>query len=72
MQTNTRMLVRILKQPTGNVDGVSLADYHPGQAYDVQPLLADYLMMQGFATIELRREQKSDDERMGRRKNPKG
>jgi hypothetical protein len=65
------MLVRILRQPTGHVDGISLADYHPGQTYDVQPLLADYLMVQGFATIEMRREQKSDGERKGRSQKPK-
>jgi len=65
------MLVRILKRPSGHVDGISLANYHPGQTYDVQPLLADYLMMHGFATIEMRREQKSGTERKGRREKPK-
>ena len=65
------MLVRILKRPSGHVDGTSLASYHPGQTYDVQPLLADYLMMHGFATIEMRREQKSNGGRKGRREKPK-
>jgi hypothetical protein len=52
-------MVRVIRQPTGDVDGVSLQHYHTGLTYDLPPLLADYLVLQGFAAIEMRRGQRS-------------
>jgi hypothetical protein len=48
------VLVRIIKQPSEKIDGVRLDTYHVGQSYDVPPTLADYLVLQGFAVIEMR------------------
>ena len=52
-------MVRIIKQPVGQVDGISLRLYHPGKTYDVPATLADYLVMQGYATIEMRKRTRS-------------
>lgn len=53
------MKVRITREPKGAVDGVSLRGYHAGLAYDVTPLLAEYLVAEGFAAIEMRQRQRS-------------
>jgi hypothetical protein len=53
------MKVRILRRPTGVVDGMSLHYYHTGQAYEVSPELAEYLVASGFASIEMRRSTRS-------------
>ena len=52
-------MVKILRHTTDHVDGISLAHYLPGRVYDVPPLLADYLVMQGYAIFEMRRRQRS-------------
>jgi hypothetical protein len=49
----------VIRQPLGNVDGVPLTRYRPGQTYDLAPSLADYLVLQGCALIEMRREDRS-------------
>lgn len=48
------MKIRIVKQPTGTVEGWSLDRYHPGDVYEVAPTLANYLVAEGFATFEMR------------------
>ena len=53
------MLVRVIRQPLGKIDGVPLARYRPGQTYDLAPALADYLVLQGCALIEMRRGDRS-------------
>ena len=49
------MKVRIIRRATGTVDGVALRRYVPGEVYDVSPVLADYLVLEGFARPELRK-----------------
>jgi hypothetical protein len=39
---------------TGTVDGVPLDKYTPGERYDLNPALAEYLIVQGFAIAEMR------------------
>jgi hypothetical protein len=53
------MRVRIIRRPTGVVDGMSLHYYHFGQAYDVSAELAEYLVASGFASIEMRKSSRS-------------
>lgn len=53
------MRVRITRAPRGVVDGMSLHYYHAGEAYDVTPELAEYLVAEGFASIEMRQRQRS-------------
>jgi hypothetical protein len=53
------MRVRITRAPRGVVDGMSLHYYHPGEAYDVTSQLAEYLVAEGFASIEMRLRQRS-------------
>ncbi len=48
------MKVRILKRPTGHVDGINLRRYVPGGVYDVSAPIADYLVLQGSAMAEMR------------------
>jgi hypothetical protein len=59
LQPYSGMRVRIIRRPTGIVDGMSLHYYHAGQAYDVAPELAEYLVASGFASIEMRRSNRS-------------
>jgi len=42
---------------------MSLHYYHPGIAYDVAPELAEYLVAEGFASIEMRTRQRSSRRR---------
>jgi hypothetical protein len=59
LQPYSGMRVRIIRRPTGIVDGMSMHYYHAGQAYDVAPELAEYLVASGFASIEMRRSNRS-------------
>jgi hypothetical protein len=36
------------------MDGIPLDKYTPGEAYDLSPALAEYLIVQGFAIFEMR------------------
>jgi hypothetical protein len=63
-------MVKILKHTTDLVDGISLAHYLPGRVYEVPPLLADYLVMQGYAIFEMRRRQRSHRRRPNDRRRP--
>jgi hypothetical protein len=37
------------------VNGVSFLHYHSGNVYDLPPALAEYLVLEGFAKLEMRR-----------------
>jgi len=62
------MKVRIVRRPTGVVDGMSLHYYHFGQAYDVSPELGEYLVTSGFALIEMRKRNRSSRQPRGERR----
>src|SRR3981081_4315358 len=51
--------VRVVRQPVGALDGVSLRRFRPGLTYDLDSSVADYLVVQGFAIVERRRSQRS-------------
>lgn len=51
--------VRFTREPHGVVDGVSLDRYHAGRAYEMSAELAEYLVLEGYASIEMRRTQRS-------------
>jgi hypothetical protein len=53
------MRVRITRQPRGVIDGMSLHYYHAGEACDLAPELAEYLVAEGFASIEMRHRDRS-------------
>ncbi|HKY20148.1 MAG TPA: hypothetical protein VJM31_02920 [Vicinamibacterales bacterium] len=65
------MKVRIIRDPTGAVDGMSLRYYHAGAAYDIPGGLAEYLVAQGFATIEMRNRERSTRPRTYQRRRSK-
>jgi hypothetical protein len=68
------MRLRITRQPYGVVDGMSLHYYHAGEAYEVASQLAEYLVAEGFASIEMRQRQRSSRERTNdrrRRRSPR-
>ena len=48
------MKVKILRQPRGTVSGVTLSHYRPGEVYDIPAILAEYLVMEQFAMLEMR------------------
>jgi len=63
-------MVRVVRQPGGTVNGISLDRYKVGQTYEMDPLLADYLVVNGFAMVEMRRGQRSRRPRLhDRRRN---
>ena len=47
---------------------MSLHYYHAGEAYDVTPQLAEYLVAEGFASIEMRQRQRSSRTRTQERR----
>ena len=54
------MLVQIVKQPTeARIDGLELKHYIVGEVYDIEPLVAEYLVVNGFAIVEVRHGQRS-------------
>ena len=48
------MKVRITRQPIGSIQGVALKYYRPGEVYELPPPLAEYLVMENFAILEMR------------------
>jgi len=58
----------MIREPRGSVDGMSLRYYHVGEAYDVPALLAEYLVAEGFASIEMRQHQRSSRHRLADRR----
>jgi hypothetical protein len=62
------MKVRIVREPKGSVDGMSLHYYHAGEAYEVPTQLAEYLVAEGFASIEMRQRQRSSRPRSNDRR----
>jgi len=52
-------MVRIVRQPTGTVNGIALYQYRLGRCYEINPAIGDYLVLNGFAIIEMRRQDRS-------------
>jgi hypothetical protein len=57
------------------MDGIPLDKYTPGEAYDLSPALAEYLIVQGFAIFrdanrEAARSDKKDTDRRKRSADP--
>src|SRR4029079_2826336 len=52
--------IRIIRPPTGAVDGISLRDSDMGRRYDLPSSLAQYLVAQGFAFLEMRQSARSN------------
>ena len=48
------MRVRITRQPIGMVQGMSLNYYRTGEVYELPPSLAEYLVMEKYAIVEMR------------------
>jgi hypothetical protein len=62
--------VRILKQPYGTIHGVSLNHYKVGSIYDMPPTLSEYLVLERFARVEMRQNEKQWHPNDRRRKPP--
>jgi hypothetical protein len=50
--------IRIVRQPSGQVYGMALHLYRPDRVYDLPASVAEYLVAQGFALLEMRGETK--------------
>ncbi len=48
------MRVRITRRPLGIVQGVALKHYRPGEVYELPPPLAEYLVVERCAILEMR------------------
>ena len=58
------MMIRVVRQAVGTVNGIALRKYQPGKTYEiVDASLSDYLVLEGLATIEMRKAQRSRRER---------
>jgi len=53
--SSNRVKIRIMKRPTGTLEGMVLRRYVPGEVYDLSPSVADYLVLEGFAKPEMRK-----------------
>ena len=53
------MRVCITRRTSGVVEGVNLARLHVGECYDLSPALAEYLVLNGYAIIEMRSERRT-------------
>ena len=52
------MRVKITRQPIGMIQGMSLNYYRPGEVYELPPSLAEYLVMEKYAIVEMRDREK--------------
>jgi len=48
------MRVKITRQPIGMIQGMSLNYYRQGEIYELPPSLAEYLVMEKYAIVEMR------------------
>jgi hypothetical protein len=48
------MRIRIVKDTAGTVSGIALDRYQRGRVYDVGAGIAEYLVAEGFAIVEMR------------------
>ncbi len=48
------MKVRIIREPLGTLNGSALSGYRIGEVYDLPVIVADYLVVEGFAIVEMR------------------
>jgi hypothetical protein len=55
---NDAVKVRIVRQPDGELSELSDNSYHVGQVYDLSTGIAEYLVAEGFAIVEMREETK--------------
>jgi hypothetical protein len=46
--------IRILRQPRGSISGLDLSHYRPKLVYDVPATLGTYLVVSGYARMEMR------------------
>jgi hypothetical protein len=60
--------VRIVKPPPRDFEGISLQLYRVGSVYEITPTLGNYLVAEGYAQIELRRNRSADLPPVERRK----
>ena len=51
------MRIRIIRQPLGTIQGVRLRDYRFGHVYDLSSGIAEFLVAEGYAIIEMRDEE---------------
>jgi len=52
------MKVKITRSPLGAIQGLSLNHYRIGEVYDLPPPLAEYLVMEHYAILEMRDQDK--------------
>ena len=56
------------KQPSGSNDGLSLLPYGVGEVYEVTVNIGDYLVVEGFAEVEMRQSERQPNPTIQRRK----
>jgi hypothetical protein len=61
-------MVRITRKPRGRVNGIELNHFREGATYELDASLAEYLVVQGYADIEMRRGERSRRTRANERR----
>jgi hypothetical protein len=66
--------VRILitRKPVGARSAISLDKYRVGRVYDVPPVVADYLVLENYAVVEMRSRERPRRISSERRESPDG
>jgi hypothetical protein len=62
------VLVHIIRQPPIHPEGIPNGHYSVGRTYEVPAYLAELLVMEGYAVMEMRRAQRSHRVRPDRRR----
>jgi hypothetical protein len=63
------MRIRIIKKPEGTTNGIHLEDYRAGKVYNIGAGLAEYLVAEGYAIVEMRDEESHSVPKRERRRN---
>ena len=64
--------MKITRQPKGMIQGMSLNYYRTGEVYDLAPSVAEYLIMEKCAIVEMRDRERNPVPKFGedRRRRP--
>ena len=54
-----KVLIRLVRQPFGSIDGVSLEGFRVGNTYELAATLAVFIIAVGCGILEMRRAQRS-------------
>ena len=60
-----------MRQPKSGLEGPSIRAYQVGEVYDIPPSVAQYLVIEGFAIVEMRNPDTRTADATDRRRKPR-